>query len=129
MEVERPEWVRDKKVIPLVQFGMKKHPAHPDTPLALDLAKTPEERQAIELVIAPLMFARPYAAPPGLPADRAAALRAAFEATLKDAEYLSEANKQKLEPELVTGAEIDETLARLYKTPKTVIERVKAAIN
>ena len=77
----------------------------------------------------PLLFARPYAAPPGLPADRAAALRAAFEATVKDADYLAEANKQKLEPELVTGAEIDAALARLYKTPRTVIERVKAAIN
>lgn len=129
MNAERPDWVRDKKVIPLVQFGLKKHPDHPDTPLAIDLARTEEERQAIELVVSPLLFARPFAAPPGLPPERKAALRAAFEATAKDPEYLAEAEKQKLEPELVTGAEIDAVLARLYKTPKGVIERVKAATN
>jgi hypothetical protein len=129
MEAERPQWVRERKVIPLVQFGLKKHPDHPDTPLALDLAKTEEERQAIELVVSPLLFARPFAAPPGLPEARKATLRAAFDATVKDPEFLSEATKQKLEPELVTGAEIDAVLARLYKTPKGVIERVKAATN
>ena len=129
MGVERPDWVRDRKTIPLVQFGLKKHPDHPETPLAIDLAKTEEDRQAIELVVSPLLFARPFAAPPGLPPERAAALRTAFDATVRDPDFLSEANKQKLEPELVTGAEIDATLARLYKTPKAVVERVKAALN
>ena len=72
---------------------------------------------------------RPFAAPPGLPTDRAAALRSAFEAAVKDPEFIAEADKQKLEPELVTGVEIDATLSRLYKTPKAVIDRVKNSIN
>jgi len=129
MNVERPDWVRERKVIPLVQFGLRKHPDHPDTPLAQDLAATLQDRQAIELVVSPLLFARPFAAPPGLPTDRAAALRSAFEAAVKDPEFIAEADKQKLEPELVTGVEIDATLSRLYKTPKAVIDRVKNSIN
>jgi tripartite-type tricarboxylate transporter receptor subunit TctC len=125
---ERPDWVRDRKVIPLVQFGSAKHPDHPDTPLATDLARTDEERQAIELVTAPLLFARPFVAPPDLPPERAAALRKAFEDTARDPAFLDDMIKQQLEPELVTHGEIERLLDRLYATPKTVVGKVKAAV-
>ncbi len=100
-----------------------------ETPLAIDLAKTPEDRQAMELVVSPLLFARPLQRRPVCCEARKATLRNAFEGDVKDPEFLAEATKQKLEPELVTGAEIDAVLARLYKTPKGVVERVKAATN
>jgi tripartite-type tricarboxylate transporter receptor subunit TctC len=68
---------------------------------------------------------RPFAAPPGIPADRAAALRKAFDAVLKDPALLADAKKQNLEIDPITGQEITELMARLYGTPKTVAERVR----
>ena len=124
-----PTWLRDGTIKVLVQFGLRKHPDHPDIPLVLDLAKTEKDRQALELMMSPLLFARPFAAPPGIPAVRLAALRKSFDETIKDPLFIADAEKQGLEIDLVTGKEIDQTLEKLYKTPPDVIERVKAALN
>ena len=88
LEYTRPDWVRDKKVNQLVQLGLTKNKNHLDVPLALDLAKTEADKQAIEFVVSPNLFARPFMAPPGVPAERVAALRQAFNATLDDPDYL-----------------------------------------
>jgi tripartite-type tricarboxylate transporter receptor subunit TctC len=128
IEATHPDWLRDHKINVLMQLGMHKHPAHPDVPFVLDLAKTPADRQALELMMSPHLFARPYAAPPGVPADRLKALRAAFEATVKDPAFVADAEKQGLEIEYVSGEEILSTLQRLYATPKDIVERVKSAI-
>jgi tripartite-type tricarboxylate transporter receptor subunit TctC len=124
-----PTWLRDGTIKVLVQFGLKKHPDHPEIPFVLDLAKTDKDRQALELMMAPLLFARPFAAPPGLPHDRLMALRRAFNETVGDPAFIADANKQGLEIDLVTGEDIDQTLAKLYKTPADVIERARLAIN
>lgn len=124
----RPDWLRDKKINVLMQLGLRKHPAHPEVPLVLDLAKSPADRQALELMMSPHLFARPFATPPGIPADRLAALRVAFEATVKDPAFVADAEKLNLEVEYVSGAEILAVLERLYATPKEIVERVKAAI-
>ena len=71
---------------------------------------------------------RPFAAPPGVPADRAQALRRAFDATLKDPAFLAEAEKLKLEVNPVTGEEVDKLIAELYATPKDVVEETRVAI-
>ena len=71
---------------------------------------------------------RPFAAPPGVPADRAAALRRAFDATLKDPAFLAEADKLKLEVNPVTGEDVDKLIAELYATPKDVVEETRVAI-
>jgi hypothetical protein len=123
-----PDWLTDKKVNVLVQFGFEKDKDNPDVPLALDYAKTPEARQAIELVIAPQLFARPFVAPPNVPAERVAALREAFAATMKDPAYLEEAQKLNLEVELVTGAQVEALLRRVYATPKPIVDQVRAAL-
>jgi hypothetical protein len=128
IESSRPEWLRDHKIIPLMQLGMRKHPAHPDVPLALDLAQTPADRQALELMLSPTLFARPFAAPPGVPPERMAALRAAFRETIADPAFLADARKMKLEIEYVSDTEVVELLKRLYTTPPDVVERVKAAV-
>jgi tripartite-type tricarboxylate transporter receptor subunit TctC len=128
MSATKPDWIRDKKFNVLFQIGLRKHPEHPDVPLILDFAKTPQDRQVLELVVAPQTFARPFAAPPGVPAERAAALRQAFEATLKDAAFIAEAEKLKLEPELVTAGEIEQILQRIYASPPEIIARARAAL-
>ena len=124
----RPEWVKAGKIRPLVQFGQKKHPEHLDVPLVLDLARTPQDRAALEAIIAPQLFARPFAGPPGVPPERVAALRKAFAATLNDPAYRADADKAGIEYDLVRGEEIDEMLAQVYATPKDVIDRIRAAL-
>ena len=124
----RPEWVKAGKVRPLVQFGQKKHPEHLDVPLVLDLARTKEDRAALEVIIAPQLFARPFAGPPGIPPERVTALRKAFVATMNDPAYRADAEKAGIEFDLVRGEEIDEMLSQIYATPRPIIERIRAAL-
>ena len=128
MELNRPEWVKTGKIKYLVQVAMEKDPKHPDVPLALDYAKTEADRQALELTISPTLMARPFVAPPEVPADRVEALRAAFDATLVDPEYLADAAKSRLQVQLVKGGAVEALLKRLYATPRDVVERVAKAL-
>jgi tripartite-type tricarboxylate transporter receptor subunit TctC len=128
MELLRPDWVRERKINYIVQLAMEKHKDHPDVPLALDMAKTEADRQAIELVISPTLFARPFVAPPDVPKDRVAALRSAFNQTLADPDYLAEAKKSRMQVELVTGETMDILLHRLYSAPREVVDRVTEAM-
>jgi tripartite-type tricarboxylate transporter receptor subunit TctC len=129
IEAIRPGWVRDRKVNIFVQLALQKSREHPEVPLALDLAKTPADRQAIALIVSPNLFARPFAAPPGVPGDRLDALRKAFDETVTDPDYLAEAAARALHVELVTGAELGNVLQRIYATPKEIVARVKEAVN
>jgi tripartite-type tricarboxylate transporter receptor subunit TctC len=128
LEFTKPQWVRDRTVNVLVQLGITKNKNHMTVPLALDLARTAEDRQAIEFVVSPNLFARPFAAPPGVPAERVQALRRAFNATLEDADYLAEAKQRKMQVMLVRGEEIDDVLKRIYGMPRAVMDRVRDAI-
>jgi tripartite-type tricarboxylate transporter receptor subunit TctC len=128
MIATKGDWLRDGKLNVIVQTGMKSQPGREDVPVALDLAKTDDDRRLMELVFAPQTFARPFAAPPGVPKDRVAALRKAFADTTRDARFLADAEKEQLEIELVTGEEIQSILERLYRTPPAVIERARRAM-
>jgi tripartite-type tricarboxylate transporter receptor subunit TctC len=128
LEFTRPDWVRDKKVNQLVQLGLTKNKNHLDVPLALDLAKTPADRQAVEFMVSPNLFARPFTAPPGVPPERVQALRGAFNATFDDRDYLAEAEQRKMQVLLVRGEEIDAVLKRIYAMPRTIMDRVRDAI-
>ena len=128
LESLRPDWVRDRKVNQLLQLAVKKNPDHLDVPLALDLAKTEADRQALTLMVSPNLFARPFAGPPGMPPDVIAILRKAFNETVTDPDYLAEAKGRGLHIELVTGEEIERLLRQLYDTPKAIVERMKEAM-
>jgi hypothetical protein len=128
LEATKPDWVRDHKVNIFVQLGLTKNNNHPDVPLALDFVKTETERQMIELVVTPNLFARPFAAPPGVSEERVQALRDAFSHTMSDPEYLAEANARKMHVELVRGQNIQDILRRIYQIPGQVVERVRQAI-
>jgi tripartite-type tricarboxylate transporter receptor subunit TctC len=91
----------------------------------MDLARNDIERQALELVFSRQTMGRPFLAPPGLPDDRAKALRAAFEAASRDPQLLAEAERMKLEVNPVSGADVEALVARMYAAPKDVIDLVK----
>lgn len=116
----RPDWVRDKKINIIVQFGEEKHPEMPDVPLAMELARNESDRNIIDLIQSSQVMARPFASPRDVPAARVAALRAAFDRTLTDPAFLEAAQKQALELEPVSGAHIQEVVARIAKTPADV---------
>jgi tripartite-type tricarboxylate transporter receptor subunit TctC len=120
-----PHWLKDRKANILVQAGIKTQPELPDVPSATALAQTPDQIQVLKLVLIGQAMARPFAAPPGIPADRKAALIAAFNRTAKDPDFLAEANRLNFEVNPVPAARLDALLAEAYATPKDVL--VKAA--
>ena len=122
------DWFKEKKVNIIAQWAMKKHPDLPNVPMVLDLAKNEADRQALELVIARLEYGRPFFFPPGVPEDRVQALRRAFDATMKDPEFLADAAKLKLEIDAITGEQAQELIARVLKTPAPVADRVRKAL-
>jgi tripartite-type tricarboxylate transporter receptor subunit TctC len=122
-------WLTEKKINILVQLSYAKHPELADVPLASDLAKTEEDRQIIKLFAARQVMGRPYFAPPGLPPDRAEALRKAFLDTLKDQEFLAEADKVGLEIVPVPGQRVQDIVSDIYRTPPAVVQKAAALIN
>ena len=111
-----------------MQASFKKEPELADVPLAMDLTKDKEKLQILKLILAAQQMARPFAAPPGIPADRKAALVKAFDETMKDPEYLADAKKLDIDVNPVSGKELDELLAELYATPKDVVKKAGEAI-
>ena len=118
-----PQWIIDKKVNFLLQLGLSASPHLPGVPLAIDLIAKPEDREVWELLVIPQEFGRPFAAPPGVPADRLAALQKAFDATMKDPAYRADTEKTKQFVDPLGAAEIAALVARAYAAPKPIIER------
>jgi tripartite-type tricarboxylate transporter receptor subunit TctC len=87
-----------------------------------------EQQQVLRLLIAPQYVGRPFFSSPDIPAERKAALRAAFDATMKDPEFLADAAKADMEISPVPGVTLDAFVAELYKTPKDVVAKAAAAI-
>src|SRR5919112_3560695 len=92
----RPEWLREGKINILVQIGLTKAPDLQNVPLLMDLAGNPEDRAVLRLLSAPSAIGRPIFTTPGVPEDRIKALRAAFEATIKDPAFIEEAKKAQM---------------------------------
>lgn len=122
------DWIKDDKIRILVQMGLEKSPDLPNVPLALDLAKSPEDRDALDLIFASTTIGWPTMMPPGVPADRLQAMRQAFDKTMRDPQFLAQAEKQGLEIDPLTGQEIQTIIARMYAMPKPVVERAKVVI-
>jgi tripartite-type tricarboxylate transporter receptor subunit TctC len=124
----RPDWIRDKKINILVQIGLKKTADLPDVPLLMDLAANPDDKAVLRLLSSPTAIGRPVLAPPGVPADRVKALRAAFDAMLKDPAFIEEAKKQNLDIEPVSGEELQQIVAEIAGVPKASIDRLNEII-
>jgi len=122
------DWMPNHLVNILVQAPISKADEIPNVPYATDLATTPEQHQILKVLMASQGMARPFVAPPDIPEDRKAALVAAFDATMTDPEFLTEAKKHALDVRPVTGAAIDKILAEVYTTPKDVLAKTIKAI-
>jgi hypothetical protein len=123
----RPTWLRDKQIKLLVQFGLEKEPAIPEVPFALDLVSNTDDKLMMVAAFAPLQTGRPFVMPPGVPADRVAAMQAAFFETYKDPEFVADANKRGLginSPR--SGKQLQELLESVYqRTPAHIVERLR----
>jgi tripartite-type tricarboxylate transporter receptor subunit TctC len=128
IKTTRLNWVRNNRIIVLVQMSLSKHPDLPDVPLIMDLAKTDEQRQIFKMIFARQTMGRPYAAPPDLPADRLAALRKAFMDTMTDKDFLGEAEQSKFEINPVSGQELEALVKEVYRTPPEVAKKAAASV-
>jgi tripartite-type tricarboxylate transporter receptor subunit TctC len=120
---QRPDWLRDNKVRILVQIGFERTARMGDAPFVLDYAKSEDDKRVLRLIFGWTIMGRPFLAPPGIPEDRKLALRQAFNATMKDAAFLEDAAKARLDISSISGEQIDRFLADVYTTPKPLVER------
>jgi tripartite-type tricarboxylate transporter receptor subunit TctC len=120
------EWLADKKIRILIQMAHEKAKDLPDVPLIMDLARTDIDRQALELAFAPQTIAWPLVAPPDVPKDRVTLLRRAFDQTMKDPQFIAEAEKLAIEIDPVTGEEMQNVVVRITSLPRSAVDRALA---
>jgi len=120
------EWLRDNKITVHIRYSRALVPGMPEAAIDARAALTdPHKRQTFELLTASALIGRPYIVPKATPADRLAALRGAFDATMKDADFIADATKQRLIVTAMTGVEVEDFINALYKTPAEVVKAAR----
>jgi tripartite-type tricarboxylate transporter receptor subunit TctC len=127
---QKPDWLRDNKVNVLLQVSLEPHAelTRMGVPSVWNYVKNEDDRKVVELVISQTVFHRSYIAPPGTPAAQLDTLRTAFDATMIDKAFLEDAEKLRVDIAPLSGAKVQDLVAKLYTTPKDVVERAKKAI-
>jgi tripartite-type tricarboxylate transporter receptor subunit TctC len=125
----RPDWFAEKKVNVPVQIASARNPQFPDAPAIMELAKDERTRSILQLVLAPLQMDRPILAPPGTPAGRVAALRAAFHDTMIDPAFIAEADREHLEIGEVSGSDVAKILDTAFAMPPDIAKAATAAMS
>ena len=110
----------------VLQIALQKTKDLPDVPLIVDVTDNAEQKAALKLIVARQSIARPFAAPPGIPAERARALREAFAATLADPEFIADAKSQGLDIEAVQGAEVEALIREVYASSPQAVQLATA---
>ena len=127
----KTQWLRDVEAGRLklfLQMGPKTTDEFGMVPNVFDSVKTDEDRKVLEIHFKQTILGRPFAAPPNLPKERLAALRKAFLDTMKDPEFLADAERANLDVDPATAEQVEQLLAQFADYPKAVIEKAKAAI-
>ena len=125
LQSSSPAWIANNDLNVILQMGLVKDKDLPaNVPLALDLLTKPEDKTFFRLAVLPGEFGRPFAAPPGVPADRLAALRKAFDETMKDPDFIAEATKAKMIIDPLDGSQIQALLDEAYAAPQPIRDRV-----
>ncbi len=129
-KVQKADWLRDGKVNLLLQVALEpdKQLSGLGVPVVWDFVKGEEDRQAIRVIASQQVFSRPYAAPPETPAEQVRQLRAGFDATMRDAQFLADAEKSRLDISPTGGADLQRLVEGIFATPKPVVEHAKRLI-
>jgi tripartite-type tricarboxylate transporter receptor subunit TctC len=128
IKISKPDWLADKRLKLLNVLAVERSPELPDVPAIMEFAKTDHHKQIFRFVLNAQTLGRPFAAPPGIPADRAEALRKAFDATMADPALLAEMKAKKLDVDHIPWQNIETLLKDLYATPKDVVEETRSII-
>lgn len=123
-----PHYLKNKQLILPVQMGLKRAPDLPDVPLIWELGRNEAEIKVLKLMTMASRIGRPILTPPGVPADRIAALRAAFDAAVSSKAFLDEAKKRKLEINPVSGVEVQRVVQEILNTPPELARLARAAV-
>jgi tripartite-type tricarboxylate transporter receptor subunit TctC len=124
----RPQWLAEKKIFILAQVGVKRNAELPDVPTLFDLAKNDTDRQVLTFISADTAISRPLVTNSGVPRERVEALRRAFDATMKDAEFLAEAEKANTDINPMTGEEAQKIAEATINAPQDVRARAGTLI-
>jgi tripartite-type tricarboxylate transporter receptor subunit TctC len=124
----KPDWFRDGKVRVLVQFGATRQKALPDVPTAVELATTPQDKEMLRFYALKFQMSYPLVAAPDVPPERVAALRRAFDETMKDPAFLAEAWRLGLDIDPFSGEQMAQLIDELDRAPKEIVDRVSAII-
>lgn len=123
-----PDWVKNKRLNYILQIGLKKEQDLPEVPLLTDLADNDEERQIFEFFSRVVAISRAIVTSPGVPPERVTALRRAFDATMKDPEFLATVEKANAEISPMSGEDVQRTITDTINTPKPLLEKVRQAM-
>ena len=127
LKTDHADWLKDGQVRIILQHGLEKIADLPDVPLFIDQAKTTQEHQMLNFLLAPQEFNKPFYAPPGVPAERLDLLRRAFGDTVKDPAFLAAARKANVSvTSPMNGSELTAAVSEIVRTPQPVIDRLKA---
>jgi tripartite-type tricarboxylate transporter receptor subunit TctC len=127
VKVGHPEWRPTNQISILVQFALRRHPELPEVPTAVDLARNDEERQILSAIMAAAEVGSAFFTTPGVPADRLNALRRAFDATMRDKEFLADVERTKLSVSPMTGEDLQQLVKRVSDLPPNLLEKVRHA--
>ena len=121
-------YVRDKLLNVIIQVGIRKDKDLPDVPLLSELGKNPEEKAILDFVTKTIAVGRPIATTPGVPTERVAALRKAFDQTVIDMEFIKDADLQHLDIGPMSGIELTKLINDIVGSPDSILERAKSAM-
>jgi hypothetical protein len=116
------EWLTDKRIRITLQIALAKHEDLPDVPLLTDLVSDPRQAAAVRLIVSRQGIARPFAAPPEVPPERIATLREAFDATMRDPDFIAEMRSQALDVRPLSGAAVQALMRDIYASPPDVVK-------
>ena len=124
----KPEWVRDGRIVPLIQMTLIRHPDLANVPRMIDLATSDDVRSVFELISITSEIGRPILTAPDVPSDRVAALRKAFDDMMQDPEFLADAAQMEREIHPIPGTELQALVKKQLSAPKSAIDLLKAAL-
>jgi tripartite-type tricarboxylate transporter receptor subunit TctC len=128
IKISKPDWIAEKKIKVLNVLALERSPELPDVPSIMEFVTNERHKQIFRFVLNAQTLGRPFAAPPGIPADRAAALRQAFDDTMADPALLADMKAKKLDVDHIRYPVVEKLLTNLYSTPKDIVEETRAII-